>query len=158
MATHKTFHVHPKTLLLIAAVVWAIAGVNILRLGILAFFETSASLWLLLLGCLIIFILFHALFSRLVAKHTRRIQGYGETRTHMLKFFDIQSYIIMAVMMTVGISLRAFQLVPTWFIAFFYTGLGAALTLAGIGFFLHYKTPEKPFRCPVTHHISSLDK
>lgn len=52
------------------------------------------------------------------------------------RFFDRQAFIIMAIMMTVGISLRAFSLVPGWFIAFFYTGLGIALTGAGIGFLL----------------------
>ena len=41
---------------------------------------------------------------------------------------------MMAIMMTGGISLRAFGLVPNWFIAFFYTGLGASLLLAGLLF------------------------
>lgn len=40
----------------------------------------------------------------------------------------------MAFMMTMGISLRKFSLVPIDFIAFFYTGLGASLLLAGILF------------------------
>ena len=41
---------------------------------------------------------------------------------------------MMAIMMTGGISLRAFGLVPNWFIAFFYTGLGIALALSGMSF------------------------
>lgn len=40
----------------------------------------------------------------------------------------------MAVMMTGGIGLRASGLAPERFIAVFYTGLGAALLLAGLLF------------------------
>lgn len=40
----------------------------------------------------------------------------------------------MAVMMTVGIGLRASGLAPERFIAVFYTGLGASLLLAGLLF------------------------
>ena len=40
-------------------------------------------------------------------------------------------------MMTVGISLRAFSLAPSWFIASFYTGLGIALFGAGAGFLIN---------------------
>ena len=36
---------------------------------------------------------------------------------------------MMAIMMGGGIALRASGVVPEWFIAFFYTGLGAALAV-----------------------------
>ena len=49
-----------------------------------------------------------------------------------MKFFDIKSFIIMAVMMSGGIYLRASSLAPERFIAVFYTGLGSSLLLAGI--------------------------
>lgn len=51
-----------------------------------------------------------------------------------LKFFDVKSFIIMAVMMTGGIWLRSSGVAPDRFIAFFYTGLGASLLLAGLLF------------------------
>ena len=63
--------------------------------------------------------------------------GYGNARQPFWRFFDRQAFIIMAVMMTVGISLRAFSLVPSWFIASFYTGLGIALFGAGVGFLIN---------------------
>ena len=75
-------------------------------------------------------------FIRTNRQHTitSRIRAYEEELHFFLKFFDVKSFIIMAVMMTGGISLRAFGLVPNWFIAFFYTGLGASLLLAGLLF------------------------
>ena len=59
----------------------------------------------------------------MVGKHANRIAGYVEDKIAFWRFFDASGYIMMAVMMTGGISLRAFGLVPNWFIAFFYTGL-----------------------------------
>ena len=55
--------------------------------------------------------------------------------------------IMMAIMMGGGIALRASGVVPEWFIAFFYTGLGAALAVAGVSFILRYFKSSKP-ACP----------
>ena len=85
-----------------------------------------------------VFVVFHMMFSKLVGKHTVRIRSYGSTRTHVLKFFDLKGYILMTIMMGGGIALRNLNIVPGWFVAFFYTGLGLALSLAGIGFLVHY--------------------
>ena len=53
-------------------------------------------------------------------------------------FFDLKSYCIMAVMMGGGIWLRSSGLVPDVFIAVFYTGLGCALALAGVLFWIMF--------------------
>ena len=44
----------------------------------------------------------------------------------------------MAVMMGGGIGLRAAGVFPDWFVAFFYTGLGCALALAGVLFIVNF--------------------
>lgn len=41
---------------------------------------------------------------------------------------------MMAIMMSFGIGMRAAGLFSEWFIAFFYTGLGLALALAGASY------------------------
>lgn len=74
------------------------------------------------------------IFGKLVKKHTARISTYEEKRHFFLKFFDLKSFAIMAVMMSGGIALRSSGLAPKRFIAFFYTGLGASLLLAGLLF------------------------
>ena len=144
------FKVRAKYLLLIAAAVWFIAGANIVRLGILAIAEGATALPVLLTGIPAAFILFHMMFSKLVGKHADRIRGYGEEKMHVLRFFDVKGYVIMAIMMGGGIGLRALGLVPTWFVAFFYTGLGCALALAGIGFLVHFVKRGGVLTCPVT--------
>lgn len=144
------FKVRAKYLLLIAAAVWFLAGINIFRLGVLACMEGTTALWILALGIPAIFLVFHRMFSKLVGKHSDRIRSYGEDKMHVLRFFDIKGYLIMAIMMGGGISLRVFGLVPTWFVAFFYTGLGAALALAGVGFLVHFAKRGGHITCPIT--------
>ena len=56
----------------------------------------------------------------------------------MFRFFDTKSYLIMAFMMTLDIGLRVSGVVPTRFIAYFYTGLGASLLTAGVLFIVNY--------------------
>lgn len=65
-------------------------------------------------------------------------QGNKEERQPFFKFIDRKSYLLMAVMMGGGIAFRAGSLAPLRFIAVFYTGLGAALTPAGILFGVNY--------------------
>lgn len=121
------------TLLLIAALVWTAAGVNILRIGIVEYPPYLSIINFLLSA--VVFVVFQVfIFGRLVKKHTKRIDSYGDQKQLFIKFFDVKSFIIMVVMMTGGILLRALHLAPTVFIAVFYTGLGAALLLAGIMF------------------------
>ena len=80
------------------------------------------------------------IFRRLVEKHTLRILSYPEERQMFLHFFDGKSFAIMAGMMSGGILLRRIPAIPTQFIAVFYSGLGAALLLAGILFGVKFFT------------------
>lgn len=129
--------VRKNNLLLIACFVWAAAGFNILRIGVLAYPPFVAALNFIL-SAAVFGVFFKFIFWRLVVKHTARILGYQEEKQFFLKFFDIKAFIIMAVMMTMGITLRVSHIVPDRFIAVFYTGLGAALMLAGILFGYQY--------------------
>lgn len=125
--------VKKNTLLLLACLVWSAAGFNVLRLGLMAY-PAYRGLWNYLLSALVFSVFQIFVFSRLVKKHTGRIGAYTEARHFFLRFFDVRSFAIMAVMMTGGIGLRASGLAPERFIAVFYTGLGASLLLAGLLF------------------------
>ena len=65
---------------------------------------------------------------------TGRILGYMICSRH----HGTQAFCIMAFMMTMGISLRVFHLVPDIFIAVFYSGLGASLLCAGLLFLVQF--------------------
>ena len=133
----KPLHVHKNTLILIAGIVWAIAGFNIVRIGLIAY-QGNFTWWRGLLSIAVYAAFQIFVFGKMVKKHTDRIQQYEEERQNFFRFFDTKSYLIMAFMMTLGIGLRVSGVVPNTFIAFFYTGLGASLLTAGVLFILSY--------------------
>lgn len=126
----------PKNhLMLIAGLVWCLAGAMVSRVGLpLLFGLAPAHLFLVPLAFLIFLAFFFFVFSRLVRKHTGRIRARREERLPFWDFFDASSWAMMAVMMTGGMALRFSQLMPDWIIAFFYSGLGVALFLCGVLF------------------------
>ena len=126
-----------STLLLIACLVWGCAGANILRIG-LAAYSAYLSVLNLVLSAVVFAVFQRFIFGPLVKKRTGRITGYEAERHFFLKFFDLRSFAIMAVMMTGGIWLRASGVGPEVFIAVFYSGLGASLLLAGLLFGRNY--------------------
>ena len=141
MKNYLQFHVKKRTLLAIAGIVWIIAGINVSRVGIIAY---------LLMGkisihpflSLLVFAVFGAMFFQMSKKHLSRIRLYKERTRPFWHFFDLKSYLIRVFMMSLGIWLRSSSLVSSEFIAVFYTGLGFALILAGISFWgMYFKYP-----------------
>ena len=127
----RRFSVRNRTLLAIAGSVWLAAGGNVARIGGQAYRGLPRVGAVHLLLSLVVFGLFGSMFFRMSQKHTRRIRGYAGETQPFWRFFDRKAYLIMAVMMGGGISLRYSGLVPEVFVAVFYTGLGCALALAG---------------------------
>mgnify|MGYP000013569539 CR=1 FL=1 len=148
--------VRRNTLLLIAALVWSAAGFNILRIGLLAYppYRTVVNY---LLSALVFTVFQVFIFGQLVNKHTARISAYEEELHFFLKFFDVKSFIIMAVMMTGGIWLRSSGVAPDRFIAFFYTGLGASLLLAGLLFRRRERLLDAVYLVPLSGGAEQLD-
>ena len=129
--------VRKKYLLLIASLVWMIAGFNIIKIGVDLYYPYFNILNISL--SILIFVIFqYFVFSRLVKKHTKRINEYPIEFQPFYRFFDVPSFIIMICMMTFGILLRSLEAVPRVFIAVFYSGLGTSLFLAGVLFGVHF--------------------
>ena len=123
------FFVKEKSLLLIAGIVWLMAGFNVARLGVLSYLQIERQ-WYLYLLSMLVFFLFGRMFFKMSKKHTKRIIAYEEYRPFW-HFFDKKAYIMMACMMGGGIGLRAAGVFPDTFIAFF-------LALAGVVFARNY--------------------
>ena len=122
------------TLLYIAGLIWIIAGANILRIGIVTWMSIDNYSLFKVGEAIIVFLLFFLLvFRRLLVKHTYRIARKKE-KNCPFSFFDTKGWIIMAFMMTFGIIVRKFGLMPNSFISVFYTGLASALIITGILF------------------------
>ena len=135
--------INSKKLLIIAGAVWAIAGINVLIVGARAFTQITGAWWvwlLLAIGAVAVFAVFHLrIFTPYAGKRTNRIASIEADKSPLWHFLDKKGYIIMAFMIALGASLRLSGLVPDWFIAFFYVGLGAALTACGINMVRGYR-------------------
>lgn len=134
--------VRKKSLLGLASLVWMIAGFNVFKIGIDTYIN-YISVINIILSFLVFGVFWYMVFYKLVVKHTLRIKNFQQPKQYFWKFFDMKSFIIVAVMMTGGVTIRIFHLLPEQFIAVFYSGLGAALFLAGLLFGYNYLTNER---------------
>lgn len=125
--------VKKEYLLLIAGMAWIIAGISVAKIGI-NYYDKYLNVLNICLSISVFLIFFLLIFKKMVFKHRLRIINYLDSYQSIFKFFDIKSYIIMAFMMSMGITLRSMTFVSREFIAVFYTGLGLALFLAGVLF------------------------
>ncbi len=140
------FLVRKKYLLLIAGLFWTFAGFMIVKIGYTLIPVLSQKIILIISGFVIFYLFYHFIFSKLVYKHEKRIRNNPNEKMPVWLFFDGKSYIIMIAMMTFGITIRYLHLVPNWFIAFFYSGLGTALLACGIRFIIRFLRYEKGLR------------
>lgn len=129
--------VKKRTLFLLAGLIWSLAGGNVLKIGLQAY-TNAFNMLNVGLTALVFFLFWMKVFHPLVGKHVIRIHGYEEEYKRPWNFFDKKSFLIMVFMMTFGIAIRVRNLMPESFIAFFYTGLGTALAMAGILFLANY--------------------
>ena len=111
------YGVSKNTLLITAGIIWLTAGINILRIGVECWINDSHYWLFKACEATLVFLLFFGCpFS----------------------FFDVQGWIVMAFMITIGILSRLFHLLPESFIAVFYTGLSLALIGTGIRFIIYW--------------------
>lgn len=125
-------------LIITNGILWLVAGFNIARIGVRAAFADASNVWLWFIP---VFVAFGAMFTRMVRKNTRRIMSM-EKKVPLYKFLTLKGYLIIAFMMTLGFTLRGIGKLPDSFFAFFYTGLGCALSLAGVLFLLKGASPR----------------
>lgn len=129
------YGVSKNILLLLAGAVWVVAGSNILRVAIVNWkTEAHYGIWGAL-GALCIFLTFFLLiFKRLYKKHIFRISKKEDKKNCPFAFFDQKGWFVMVFMISMGIFIRHFNILPTGFISMFYTGLSTALIATGILF------------------------
>lgn len=133
------YGVSRNTLLITAGIIWLIAGLNILRIGIICWIS-DGQYWLFkVCEASLVFLLFFAIiFRKLYIRHTQRISRKKERSNCPFSFFDVRSWIIMTGMIALGITVRSFHLLPESFIAVFYTGLSLALSATGLRFLRYW--------------------
>jgi hypothetical protein len=135
----------PKRYLLFAAgVVWTLAGGMLLYKGISLFRIYRELLWLKITISIIGGGLFYILmFSKISFKHAWRIINLKYDKPCMFAFFNIRSYIMMAIMISSGIILRKSGIISLEYLSVLYVTMGIPLFLSALRFYyyeIYYRT------------------
>lgn len=132
--SHKYKPGAPKIVLIIlGASIWSFAAYRILRLGINMIEHHALHHWNNYLIGLIGFFPFFLLVFRKVSKRyvTRIIQNKYE-RPCIFGFFDVRGYILMSFMITMGILVSRWSVIPELYKGTFFISLGLSLLASAI--------------------------
>ena len=132
------FKIATRHLILFNGLLWSAIGIKILLTGISYYLRLPEIHWWYYLLSVLVFTGFYVMFTGIVRKYAERIEAMPEPKTSIFKTFSIKGYIIIAFMITLGITLKRIPQVPDSFIAWFYCGLGPGLLSAGIRFIIRW--------------------
>lgn len=119
-----------RHLLLLSALLWSFAAYKILSKGLPCLLEDHR--WWIILICLVLAAGFILMFNRVSNKYSLRIHNLEGERFPFYKFMSPKGYVLIAFMMTLGISLGHIPGMPKAFFAAFYPALGSGLTFGAI--------------------------
>ena len=128
-----------KYLLLVNGLLWTAIGTRIALIGIDYYQRLEQIPWWYFLLSAVVFAGFWFMFTGVVRRYSQRIMAMTEPRTSIFRTFSVKGYIIIAFMITLGITLKRIPQVPDSFIAWFYCGLGPGLLSAGIRFIIRWR-------------------
>ena len=118
----------------IAAAIWGIPGINIAIRGVKTYMlMTPDDLWWLMLITLAVSIFFFIIFRSVVRKYSERIASLPDS-VMIWEIFPLKGWILLAIMMGLGITLKHIPDVPLSFTASFYSGLGPMLIVSALRF------------------------
>jgi hypothetical protein len=146
--------VRAAQLLLVICVLWLVAGLNVLIIGIGEMLGHHD--WWVFLGALAVFVVFATfIFPPVIKRYTKRVAEMGNELRRIGEALDAKGYLTVLVMMGVGIALRVSGIASDWFIALFYSGLGTALILAALGFLHNHFALTWRMAHPAVEHAHS---
>ena len=118
----------------IAAAIWGIPGINIAIKGVKTYMLMNPDdLWWLMLITVAVSISFFIIFRCVVRKYSERIASLPDS-VMIWQIFPPKGWILLAIMMCLGITLKHIPDVPMSFTASFYSGLGPMLIVSALRF------------------------
>lgn len=125
-----------RNLLFIAAFVWTFAGGMLLTRGILMLgIDSDLLLLRIAIGIVGGLLFFLFMFSKISKKHVERIIGLKIDRPCVFSFFNIRSYVMMTLMISMGIFLRTSGIVPSFDLSVLYVTMGIPLFISAFRFY-----------------------
>ena len=133
-----------RSLLLIAGCAWSIAGGILISRSLVYLIGVNNHLALeIALGIAFGIIFYLVLFTRISKKHITRIKLITIDNPCFFSFFNFRSYLLMAIMISGGITLRLSGLVNPEIIYTFFLCMGIPLLVSAWRFFYSYAKNKK---------------
>jgi hypothetical protein len=127
-----------RFLLFMAALAWTVAGGMLLYKGISIIVRLNYFSWIRVSLCATGGILFYILlFSKISARHVKRIINLKYKLPCMFSFFNLRSYAIMAVMITSGVLLRKSGAITPQHLSNLYITMGIPLFMSAFRFYYY---------------------
>jgi hypothetical protein len=124
----------PKSVLIVlGAALWGFAAYRILKLGFI-FIEKHALHHFLnyLIGLAGFVPFFYFVFKKVSKRYVTRIKNLPQHRPCMFAFFDVRGYIMMTFMITMGIMVSHWKIIPELYKGTFFISLGLSLLASSI--------------------------
>lgn len=126
-------------LLAVNGLMWAAVGTKISTTGIGCYLTSpTEKLWWMVPLSVLVFDGFYLMFTGIVRKYSERILALPGPKEPVYKTFSLKGYLVIAFMISLGISLKHIPGIPQTFFAWFYMGLGPGLLSAGIRFLIRW--------------------
>jgi len=128
--------VNQKWLIVISGLMWSSVGIliNIYAFGWLNYLNNTQISISVIIGLLAGWSISRFGFGNIANKNVNRILAYPK-QACVFAFQEWKSYILIAVMMSLGILLRSTELIPKFILAPIYIGIGTALFLASFKYY-----------------------
>lgn len=125
-----------RYLLLVAGLVWSMAGFMLFFRGMNFVLVYSNYQVIRLLIALIFGVSFYwVMFAKISLKHINRIEAIDVAKPCIFSFFNFRSYLLTAIMISMGITLRKLNLVNLHILYTFYIGMGIPLLISAFRFY-----------------------
>ena len=140
-------------LIALGAALWGFAAYRILKMGFIFIEKHALYHWLNYLIGLAGFIPFFMLVFRKVSlRYINRIKNLPQNRPCMFAFFDVRGYIMMSFMITIGILVSHWKVIPELYKGTFFISLGLSLLASSIFYII------EGVQFVVQQHIEKSDK
>ncbi len=123
-----------QSLFVLALLLWLFGAYKVIGIGLEAWGNAASYLKYSWLGIALVFFMAFV-FPKVVKANSQFILALNGRRFLWYKCMKPSSWIVMIFMISLGIVLRQFELVPETFIAGFYIGLGLSLALVALFYY-----------------------
>jgi len=122
-----------QVLVILAASLWGFASYRILKLSFIKIDENARNAWInYSIGVLGFMPFYWFVFRKVSKRYVLRIINMKEEKPCLFAFFDIRGYILMTFMITMGILISHWSLIPDLYKGTFFVSLGLSLLASAI--------------------------